>query len=53
MKAGGTPHHPPTLLPVPTALPLSQLVCATDLENDFLNPFDYSSKMNRFVVSAP
>lgn len=28
-----------------------QLVCLTDLENDFINPFDLSSKMNRFVVS--
>jgi hypothetical protein len=29
-----------------------QLVCLTDLENDFINPFDLSSKMNRFVVST-
>jgi hypothetical protein len=27
------------------------IVCLTDLENDFINPFDLSSKMNRFVVS--
>lgn len=27
-----------------------QIVCLTDLENDFINPFDLSSKMNRFVV---
>ncbi|KAF8058833.1 L-lactate permease [Scenedesmus sp. PABB004] len=26
------------------------LVCLTDLENDFINPYDLSSKMNRFVV---
>jgi hypothetical protein len=29
------------------------IVCLTDLENDFINPFDLSSKMNRFVVSIP
>eukprot|EP00878_Enallax_costatus_P006911 GHUV01007241.1.p1 GENE.GHUV01007241.1~~GHUV01007241.1.p1 ORF type:complete len:160 (+),score=24.68 GHUV01007241.1:253-732(+) len=26
------------------------IVCLTDLENDFINPFDLSAKMNRFVV---
>uniref|UniRef100_A0A383VZH0 Uncharacterized protein n=1 Tax=Tetradesmus obliquus TaxID=3088 RepID=A0A383VZH0_TETOB len=26
------------------------IVCLTDLENDFINPFDLSSKMNRFVT---
>jgi hypothetical protein len=33
-------------------VPQAQLVCLTDLENDFINPFDLSSKLNRFVVSA-
>eukprot|EP00775_Hariotina_reticulata_P011959 gene11959-12102_t len=26
------------------------IVCLTDLENDYINPYDLSSKMNRFVV---
>lgn len=28
-----------------------QLICLTDLEQDFINPYDLSNKLNRFVVA--
>lgn len=28
-----------------------QIICLTDLEQDFINPYDLSAKLNRFVVS--
>lgn len=28
-----------------------QIVCFSDLESDFINPFELTSRLNRFVVS--
>jgi len=42
-EAAGSSTHATVLL---------QIVCLTDLENDYINPYDLSSKMNRFVVGV-
>lgn len=31
---------------------VAQLICLSDLENDFINPYDLTTRLNRFVVGG-
>lgn len=38
--------------PRAAAAPAPQMICITDLESDYVNPFDFTTRMNAWIVGA-